>query len=323
MPLVFVEQRGGKIHGASLQAITAARTIAGAEPVDAILIGENIAECARTVAALGVRRVYVAERDGASRYNASAFARVVTEALSASGGTRIVAAATCMGRDFMPRVAARLGAAYLPECTSLKDDSGAIVAKRSMYSGKAIGEFRAPPGNAVITVRANAFATPEAGSSVGETVALSASPNETEQRATVEQVVATGSGEKDVLEADVIVAGGRSLKSAEGFAVLEELAKTLDGAVGASLAAVDAGYQPHARQIGLTGKVVSPRLYFACGIDGAIQHLAGIRGSKVIVAINTNKDAPIFGVATYGCVADQFQLVPEITKQVRALGSGS
>ena len=136
-----------------------------------------------------------------------------------------------------------------------------------------------------------------------------------DKRITVKEVVSTSAGVKDVTEADIIVSGGRSLKSEENFKIIYALAELLDGAVGASRAACDAGYQPHSRQVGLTGKVVTPKLYIACGIDGAIQHLAGMRGSKVIVAINTKKEAPIFKVATYGCVVDLFKLVPLLTEE--------
>lgn len=159
------------------------------------------------------------------------------------------------------------------------------------------------------------LAAPTAGAkSEVQTVACNFSDRD--QRVILKEIAAAGSGVKDVTEADIIVSGGRAMKSADNFKILYEMAEVLDGAVGASRAACDAGYQPHTRQVGLTGKVVTPKLYFACGIDGAIQHLAGMRGSKVIVAINTKREAPIFKVASYGCVADLFAVVPLLTKEL-------
>ncbi|MCP4250972.1 MAG: electron transfer flavoprotein subunit alpha/FixB family protein [bacterium] len=172
----------------------------------------------------------------------------------------------------------------------------------------------------LVTVRANAYGAgaPDASASADtQAVAVSFTDGDTRSRTT--QIVRSGGGVKDVTEADAVVAGGRSLKSEENFKILYELAELLDGAVGASRAACDAGYQPHSRQVGLTGKVVTPVLYIACGIDGAIQHLAGMRGSKVIVAVNTKAEAPIFSVASYGCVADLFTMVPLLTEEVRRL----
>ena len=193
--------------------------------------------------------------------------------------------------------------------------------KRPMYCAKCIGSFTlASDRPQILTVRPNAYAAPTPDENAKATVAnldVQFEPRDLELE-TID-VVGTTTGVKDVAEADIIVSGGRSLQSEENFAMLYEMAALLDAAVGASRAAVDAGYQPHSRQVGLTGKVVTPRLYSACGIDGAIQHLAGMRGSKVIVAINTKRDAPIFGVATYGIVADLFDMVPLLTEEVRRL----
>jgi len=198
-------------------------------------------------------------------------------------------------------------------------DGGNVVVSKPMYAGKFSAKFRLS-GNflQIATVRTNAYtaAAPQNGAKA-EIQAVALTLTDRDKRLKIIEVAATSSGVKDVTEGDIVVSGGRSLKSADNFKIIYDLAQALDGAVGASRAACDAGYQPHTRQVGLTGKVVTPRLYIACGIDGAIQHLAGMRGSKVIVAINTKKEAPIFKVATYGCVADLFTVVPLLTEEFK------
>jgi electron transfer flavoprotein alpha subunit len=191
-----------------------------------------------------------------------------------------------------------------------------------MYCAKCVGEVALAADRVqMVSVRPNTYAAPAAPDhghdTASTTTPLTVEFTEQDTSVTAIDFVKTGGAAKDVAEADVVVSGGRSLKSEENFKILYELADELDAAVGASRAAVDAGYQPQARQVGLTGKVVTPRLYVACGIDGAIQHLAGMRGSKVIVAINTKAEAPIFGVATYGCVVDLFTLVPLLSEEFR------
>jgi electron transfer flavoprotein alpha subunit len=222
-------------------------------------------------------------------------------------------------------VAARLGAALATDCTDITPHDGELRVKRPMYCAKCIGEVAlAADRLQVISVRPNTYAAPTSPTDPAPSTAtpLTVAFTEQDTRVTAIAFEPTGGTVKDVAEADVIVSGGRSLKSEENFKILYELADVLDAAVGASRAAVDAGYQPQTRQVGLTGKVVNPRLYVACGIDGAIQHLAGMRGSKVIVAINTKPEAPIFGVATYGCVVDLFTLVPLLSEEFRKLNGG-
>lgn len=174
----------------------------------------------------------------------------------------------------------------------------------------------------VLSVRPNAFEAPAEGAG-GSVVPLAVTLDAGDARVKTLESARSGGQSKDVAEADVVVSGGLSLKTAENFKILQDLADVLDGAIGATRAAVDAGLQPYPRQVGLTGKTVTPRLYIACGVDGAVQHLAGMRGSKVVVAINTKKEAPIFGEATYGCVADLFTLVPLLTEEIRKLHGAS
>ncbi len=218
-------------------------------------------------------------------------------------------------------MAARINAGLATDCIDVVWTDGQLHVKRPMYCAKCIGQLTLTAECAqILSIRPNMYAAPPPDPGASPiTKSLTLQFTEGDKRVRALHVAQTSGAVKDVSEADVIISGGRSLRSQENFKILYELAEVLDGAVGASRGAVDAGYQPQARQVGLTGKVVNPRLYIACGIDGAIQHLAGMRGSKVIVAINTKPEAPIFSVATYGCVADLFTLVPLLSAELRRL----
>jgi electron transfer flavoprotein alpha subunit len=317
--LVFVEQRSGKILPASFQLLALAEQLAqqtGGQ-VEACVVGHDVGGLTDAVASYGAKKVYVADDAELALYRASAYTSAVCTAIDQADPKLVLIPTSFMGRDLAARVAARKQAGLAIDCMELALEGAALVATKPMYAGKFASTFKlASDRLQIATVRSNAYSArePEAGAKA-DVVKLNLSLSDADKRLKVKDVVGTSSGVKDVTEADVVVSGGRSLKSEENFKVIYDLAKVLDGAVGASRAACDAGYQPHSRQVGLTGKVVTPRLYIACGIDGAIQHLAGMRGSKVIVAINTKKDAPIFKVATYGCIADLFTLVPLLTKE--------
>ena len=250
-------------------------------------------------------------------YRAQPYAAALAAVIDAASPKIVLIPASAMGRDLAPRVSARKRAALAIDCTEVTLDGGDLVVAKPMYAGKFSAKFRLSADRLQIAaVRANAYpaAEPQQGATA-DVQSVPLSLTESDKRLSINEIVATGSGVKDVTEADVVVSGGRALKSEDSFKIIHQLAEVLDGAVGASRAACDAGYQPHSRQVGLTGKVVTPRLYIACGIDGAIQHLAGMRGSKVIVAVNTKKEAPIFKVATYGCVMDLFTLVPLLAEE--------
>ncbi len=325
--LVVVEQREGKVLPASLQLFTVARSLAGSMggSVDACLLGPDAAGLTGAVSAYQPARIFTVASAELRHYRAMPFTGAICAAIDAAGAGLVLMTNSALGRDVAARVAARKRAALAMDCTELADQGGRLIAATSNYAGKTLAKYAlATDGLRVATIRANAFTAPDPNPGhTAEVQALAFEPADTDKRLTVKEVVQTGSGIKDVTEADIVVSGGRSLKSQEAFEkVIFPLAQALDGAVGASRAACDAGYQPHSRQVGLTGKVVTPVLYVACGIDGAIQHLAGMRGSKVIVAINTKKEAPIFGVATYGCVADLFAVVPALTEEVRKLRAG-
>lgn len=321
--LVVVEQREGKVLPASYQLFTPARSLASATggQVVACVVGEGVSGLADAIGAHGAATVYVVEHAELKHYRASAYTSAVTSAIEAVSAGIVLFPTTFMGRDWAARTAARKRGALAIDCTEVSARGPDILASKSMYAGKLQATFVLSGSRLrVLTIRSNVYPAPAASGGGAAVQKLSYAPSDADRRLTVKAVTATSSGIKDVTEADVVVSGGRSLKSEENFQkVIFPLAQALEGAVGASRAACDAGYQPHSRQVGLTGKVVTPKLYFACGIDGAIQHLAGMRGSKVIVAINTKKEAPIFKVATYGCVADLFTLVPLVTEEVRKL----
>ncbi len=319
--LVFIEQREGQIHTASLQMLVAAREIASETggSVSAVVIGSDIRIVAAQVGARGADTVYTVEDEAFRLYRGPVYARAVAQATEASDAGYILMVSSAMARDLAPRVAANLRGMTASDCSKIWFDGGVLHVERNVYCGKCVGTFALHgAGVKVLSIRKNTYALPELSAFVPQVETLDGDICEgVGQRLTTTEVQRTGSKVKDVTEADIVIAGGQSLKSADNFKILYELAELLDGAVGASRAAVDAEYQPVERQVGLTGKVVAPNLYIACGIDGAIQHIAGMRASKVIVAINTKPDAPIFDVATYGCVVDLFDLVPLLTEEFR------
>ena len=323
--LVFVEQREGKILPASYQLLALAGTLAGKTggQAEACVVGEGVGKLTDTIASYGAKKVYTVDGAAFATYRAGAYATAVDAVLDAADPRTVLMPTSALGRDLAARVAARRKAALVIDCMELAFEGDDLVATTTMYAGKLSAKFKLLADRLqVATVRANAYTAnePQAGATA-DVQAVSASLSDADQKVTVKEVASTSSGVKDVTEADVVVSGGRPLKSEENFKIIHDLANVLDGAVGASRAACDAGYQPHSRQVGLTGKTVTPRLYIACGIDGAIQHLAGMRGSKVIVAVNTKPDAPIYQVATYGCNCDLFTLVPLLTEELmRAKG---
>ncbi len=313
--LVFVEQRGGEVRKASLQALSEAKRQGG--DVSVVIAGSGIGDAASGLGAWGADKIYVADDANLDLYSAEGYAEAVVKAVEKAQPGAIFFAGTAMGRDLAPRVAARLGVGAIPDAVGLTLDGETFKVRRPVYSGKAFATADTA-GNSpqVISLRPNVFAAEES-AGAGEVVALDGLALSI--RAIVKELVETAGGELDVAEADVIVSGGRGIKDPENFALIKELADALGGAVGASRAAVDAGWIEHSHQVGQTGKVVSPSLYIAAGISGAIQHLAGMSSSKVIVAINKDPDAPIFKVADYGVVGDLFEVIPPMVEAIKAL----
>ncbi len=319
--LVFVEQRDGTILPAALQAITPARELASKTGgrVHAVLIGEGLGPVADQIAGTGIAVIHMVDAAPLARYNALSYSRALAAVIESVDPRIVLMAASFMGRDLSPRVAIRTRAGLATDCTEFTlDDKGALQAARPIFNGKAMNKVVFNAGLLqMATVRPNAYGAPASDGAAAERMNVAFSPDAGDARQITKEIVRTGGAEKDVTEASIVVAGGRSLKSEENFKIIYDLAHALDGAVGASRAACDAGYQPHSRQVGLTGKTVTPNLYVACGVSGAIQHLAGMRGSRRIVAINSDAEAPIFKVADYGIVGDLFKIVPLLTEEVK------
>lgn len=318
MILVFCELKAGSIRKPSLEALSEGRRLADAAglPLGALFVGAT-ADGAEGAAQYGADAILTVVDPGLAAYSSDGFATAIADAVKAKGATVLLAAATAAGRDVAPRVAAHLGAGCASDVTGLQMVDGRLQTTRPVYAGKAFATNTFATPIQVATTRPNVFAAtpcPKAGT----VEALPAPAGGF--LAVVKEIVSKGAASVDIAEADIIVAGGRGMKDGANFRILEELAGALGGVVGASRAAVDAGWGlPHSMQVGQTGKVVSPVLYIACGISGAIQHVAGMSGSKVIVAINKDPEAPIFKLATYGIVGDLFEVVPELTKAAKAM----
>jgi electron transfer flavoprotein alpha subunit len=315
--LVFVEQREGKLKKASFEIIGA--SAAAGNETHAVIIGDGVAGLANECAQYGANKVHVVQDAALKNYTGEAYSKALVAAIKSVSPEIVLASHTPMGKELLPIVAAHVDGALATDCTSLQFDGGKLQLKRPVYSGKAIAEVEfCGSGIQMATIRQNAIGLPKPDTSkTADATTITADLSGLKTK--ILEVVKGNSARPDVTEAAIVVSGGRSLKAAENFKILEDLADTMGAAVGASRAAVDAGYRPHRDQVGQTGKVVSPSLYIACGISGAIQHLAGMRTSKVIVAINTDPQAPIFQIADYAIVGDLFQVVPALTNEVKHL----
>jgi electron transfer flavoprotein alpha subunit len=315
--LAVLEQRDGALKRVSFETLTAGRRLATAlgGELHAVAIGPTGMDAA-PAATFGADKVFLTADDAVRLYQPGPYAAIVAARAKAGAYAAVLLGATALGKDLAPRVAARLGCPLLADATSLEHEGG-IVVSRPVYAGKALYRMKVTAPTCVVSIRANNF-TPEEVKGAGALEQVPLPADAAGGPRTVE-VKEPEHGAVDVAEAAVVVSGGRGLKEPEQFALLEQLAAAFGGgaAVGASRAVVDAGWRPHAEQVGQTGKTVSPNLYIAVGISGAIQHLAGMRTSKVIVAINKDKDAPIFKVADYGIVGDLFEVVPRLTEEIR------
>lgn len=318
--LVVGEILEGALRKNTLSAVRFAKEVAEATSgaFDLLVVGEGASAAADEAAKYGARQVLRAEIAGG--YVAERYAPTVAEVAKGRGYGVVVAAAGTTGKDLMPRVAAKLGAGVASDIASVSVDGGKLVYRRPMYAGNVFGYCTVNSDVQVVTVRQTEFEPAEeaGGASPIEDVEVASDP--AADRIEFLGVETQKSERPDLTEADIVVSGGRALKSSENFqSVLEPLVDALGAAMGASRAACDAGYVPNDLQVGQTGKVVAPKLYIAVGISGAIQHLAGMKGSKTIVAINKDKEAPIAQVADYFLVADLFDAVPALTEEIKKI----
>ena len=316
--LVLGEVRDGSLRNVSFEAVAAAKTIAEGGEVVGVLVGQSVSALGLGLIQAGADRVVVVEDEKLAQYTSDGFAQSLLAVIEKEKPEGLVFGHTALGKDLSPRIAGKLASGLISDVTALESIGGNIVFTRPIYSGKAFEKKIVTDGLIFATVRPNNISPLEKDESrTGEVESLSVVIKDL--RAIIKEVVRKASEGVDLSEAKVVISGGRGVKSAGGFAPLKELARVLGGAVGASRGACDADYCDYSLQIGQTGKVVTPDLYIACGISGAIQHLAGMSNSKVIVAINKDPEANIFKVADYGIVGDLFEVVPMLTEEFKKL----
>jgi electron transfer flavoprotein alpha subunit len=310
----FVETRGTDVRKVGLEAVTAARMLAdksGGGEVHALLLGPpGIAAKASQIAQYGADSVIVVEHAGLANYSPEVATATAADRIKSGGYRAAIFSTSAHGRDLAPRVAARLGVSVITDVLSFEIEGDSIVVRHPMNIGKVIATV-------VIAMRPNVIA-PAQNAKPGKVEYAQPAIDPASARVKVIETRVGGGGKLDLAEAPVVIAGGRGLKAAENFKLVEDLAAAFgNAAVGATRAVTDDGWRPHSDQIGQTGRLVSPELYIAVGISGAVQHLAGMRTSKTIVAVNRDKDAPIFKVADYGIVGDVFEVIPALTEAVR------
>jgi electron transfer flavoprotein alpha subunit len=319
--LVWIEQNNQQPVASAWEVLGKARQLAGdlGGAVTALVIGAETAAAAQAAQSYGVDQVLTATDPALATYRLGAYSAVLQAAIQQSGATVVLTSATTRGRELSAAVACALDAGLAPDAVDLRVENNQLVAVRAIYSGNILTDVTFTSPVQVASVRPRSFPMPEAGAATGRAQALSVAIDE---GAVGEQVLSsqsTDSGEVNLNDARIIVSGGRGVANdpPKGFALVAELASTLGAAMGASRAAVDAGYIPYKHQVGQTGRTVRPDLYIAAGISGAIQHLAGMGGSKVIVAINKDREAPIFSRATYGIVGDLFEVLPALSAEFK------
>jgi len=317
---IVAEQRDGAFRKISFELAATARKLADVlgEEVCAVLCGAGVEGIAGQLGKYGVDRVFVADAPALEPYTTDAHAAAVAKIVKENDPAILLLGASTQGKDLSARLVGKLATGLATDCTDVKIADGKLLAIRPMYAGKCFGEVVFSTFPQMASLRPNVFPAVE-NAKAGAVVKFDPALDAGQLKTKVLEVQKDTSGKADLTEANFIVSGGRGMKGPEGYAIIEELAAVLSATVGASRAAVDAGWRPQSDQVGQTGKIVSPNLYIACGISGAIQHLAGMSSSKIIVAINKDAEAPIFTKADYGIVDDLFKVVPEFTKECKKL----
>lgn len=320
--LVVAGHASGSLKKGTLHVIDFARQAAGrlGGGFDLVVIGAQAGAVAAQAAGYGAGKIYTVEGAAFEQYTAPAYAHAIAEVAKRAGARVIAAEASSVGKDCLPRVAVKLGAGMASDIVGIGTGS-ALTYLRPMWAGNVVGEVEITTAMHVVTVRTAEFDAVEASGGASPAEAVSSTFDAATQKQRVVEFRPTVSARPDLSEATVVVAGGRGVKSKENFSLIYDLADSLGAAVGATRAAVDAEYIENDYQIGQTGKIIAPDLYIGLGISGAIQHLAGMKASKVIVAVNKDEEAPIFTVADYGLVADLFKIAPELTEKLRKLKS--
>ncbi|MCF7810388.1 electron transfer flavoprotein subunit alpha/FixB family protein [bacterium] len=314
--LVYLEKRGNNLRTAGFEAVTAARKLADVSggKLIALLAGSNLEGFTADAEKYGADQILLAEDQALEGYTPDGHRAAIVAAMEKTSAKLVLMAATALGRDLAPTVAANLNAALLPDCISIEVIEGRLTVTRPVYAGRAIMTLATNSWPAVVSLRPKAFTAVVRDGGKAEIAKLDV---QTDIKTKLIETRFEAGGKLDVTEADIIVAGGRGMKSNENFKLIEDISSLLNGAVGASRPVVDSEWRPHSEQIGQTGKVVGPTLYFAVGISGAIQHLAGMRSSKVVVAINKDPDAPIFKSADYGIVGDAMEVLPALIEALK------
>jgi electron transfer flavoprotein alpha subunit len=313
---IIAEHRNGDFRKVTFEAASAAKAVAGelGGDVTAVVLAKGLKDKCAELGKYGVSKVLYAENDIFDYYTTDAYAEAVAALAKEQGPDAIIFGASVQGKDLAGRLAAKLDVGVAVDCTGLAVADGRLKATRPVYAGKVYADVILKADPQIVTLRPNVFDVVEAG---GEAAVEDVSPAVSDQRVTLVEALKEDEGKVELTEATIIVSGGRGMKEAENFNIIEDLAASLGAAVGASRSAVDAGWRPHGDQVGQTGKVVTPNCYIACGISGAIQHLAGMGSSKVIVAINKDPDAPIHSKADFSVVADLFDIVPKLTEECK------